>query len=127
MLRGVCEVRKREKKNSYLAFLDISKANDSVWRERLWHMMRQYGVEEKFVTRVWLNGGKSRWFAVERGLRQGCTLSPLLFIIYLMGMAEELERPQLGDCKGVGAGHLFMLMMFWWQTQRLSCRLCWMW
>ena len=48
VLRGVCQVRKREK-NSYLAFLDISKAYDSVWREGLWHKMRQYGVEEKFV------------------------------------------------------------------------------
>ena len=69
--------------------------------------MRQYGVEEKFVrvceglyngveTRMVLNGGKSRWFVVERGLRQGCPLSLLLFNIYLMGMAEELERAQLG-------------------------------
>ena len=40
-----------------------------------------------------LNGGKSRRFTVERGHR---LLSPILFIIYLMGMAEELERAQLG-------------------------------
>ena len=46
VLRGVCEVRKKEIKNSYLAFLDISKAYDSLWREGLWHKMRQYGVEE---------------------------------------------------------------------------------
>ena len=63
MLRGVCEVRKREKKNSYLVFMDISKAYDMMIVrvcERLYS-----GVE----TRVVLNGGKSRWFAVERGLR----------------------------------------------------------
>ena len=42
-------MRKREKRNSYLAFLDISKAYDSVWWEGLWHKMRQYGVEERFV------------------------------------------------------------------------------
>ena len=67
MLRGVCEVQKREKKNSYLSFLDISKAYESMWREGLWHKMRQYGVEEKFVRvcggverRVVLNGGKPR-------------------------------------------------------------------
>ena len=42
VLRGVCKVQKREKKNSYLAFLDISKAFDSVWRGG-------YGVEDKFV------------------------------------------------------------------------------
>ena len=33
---------------------------------------------------------------VERGLRQRCPMSPLPFIIYLMEMAEELERAQLG-------------------------------
>ena len=49
VLRGVSEVQKREKKNLYLAFLDISKAYKSVWREGQWHKMRQYGVEEKFV------------------------------------------------------------------------------
>ena len=50
-MRGVREVRKREKKkkNSYLAFLDISKAYDSMWREGLRHKMRQYRVEVKFV------------------------------------------------------------------------------
>ena len=30
------------------------------------------------------------------GLMQGCPLSPLIFNIYLMGMAEELERANLG-------------------------------
>ena len=107
MLRGVCEVWEREKKNSYLVVLDISKAYDSVWREELWHKMRQYGVEELFVRvceglyngvemRVVLNGGKPRWFAVERRLRQGHPISPLLFNISLMGMAEELERAHPG-------------------------------
>ena len=80
MLRDVCELRKREKKTSYLAFLDVSKAYNSVWRERLWCKMRHYGVEE-FIrcvkgcsgveTRAMINGVKSRWLGVERGLRQG--------------------------------------------------------
>ena len=48
VLRGVCEVQKRGKKKSYMAFLDISKAYDS-GREGLWHKMRQYEVEKKFV------------------------------------------------------------------------------
>ena len=44
--------------------------------------MRHHGVEEEFVkvcewlysgveTRVVMNGAKSRWFGIERGLRQG--------------------------------------------------------
>ena len=52
VLRGICEVQKRVKNRSYLAFLDITKAYDSMWREELWHKIRQYGVEKEFV-RVW--------------------------------------------------------------------------
>ena len=60
-----------------------------------------------------LNGWKSRWFVVERGLRQRCPLLPLLFNIYLMGMAEELEGAQLGvKLDGFPAGHLCMLILF---------------
>ena len=33
VLRSVYAFRKREKKTPYLAFLDVSKAYDSVWRE----------------------------------------------------------------------------------------------
>ena len=50
--------------------------------------MRHYSVEEEFVKvceglysglemRVVMNRAKSRWFGVERGLRQGCPLSSL--------------------------------------------------
>ena len=49
MLRGVCELRKREKKTSYLAFLDVRKAYDGVWREGLRCEMRHNGAEEKSV------------------------------------------------------------------------------
>ena len=35
MLRGACELKNREKKTSYLAFLGVSKAHDSVQREGL--------------------------------------------------------------------------------------------
>ena len=76
----MCEFRKREKKTSYLALLDVSKAYDRVRRDELWCKMR-HGVEEEFVKvceglysgvemRVVMNRAKSRWFGVERDLRQ---------------------------------------------------------
>ena len=36
----MCELRIREKETSCLAFLDVSKAYDSVWREGLWCKLR---------------------------------------------------------------------------------------
>ena len=107
ILRGVCKLRRKEKKETYVAFLDVSKAYDTVWREGLWKKMEQYGIEEKFVqvcrglyqgveASVVLEGGTSRWFSVETGLRQGCPLSPLLYSIYVMGMMEQLEEKRLG-------------------------------
>ena len=105
ILSGVCELRKRKKKSTWLGFMDVSEAYDTVWREGLWKKMREYGVEESFVrlckrlyegvqASVQVDGQQSRWFRVEEGLRQGCPLSPLLYNIYIMGMVEELEREE---------------------------------
>ena len=80
VLRGVCELGRRRRKGTYLAFLDVSKAYDTVWREGLWEKMRRYGVTQKFVrvcqglyeeveASVVLDGEQSRWFKVEKGLR----------------------------------------------------------
>ena len=44
ILRGVCKLRRRKRRGTYLAFLDVSKAYDTVWREGLWEKMRMYGV-----------------------------------------------------------------------------------
>ena len=47
--RSVCELRRKENKGPYMAFLDISKGYDTVWHEVLRRKIPQYGVDEKFV------------------------------------------------------------------------------
>ena len=42
ILRGVCELRKRKKKSTWLGFMDVSKAYSTVWREGLWMKMWEY-------------------------------------------------------------------------------------
>ena len=65
------------------------------------------GLYSGVETRVVLNGRKSRWFAMESRLRMDAPCHHSYFIIYLMGMAEELERAQLGvNLEGCWCGTL---------------------
>jgi hypothetical protein len=48
-LHGICSLQKKKKKNTYLAFLDLSKAFDRVWREGGFFFFISYG---KMVSNV---------------------------------------------------------------------------
>ena len=78
----------------YVCFVDFEKAFDSVDRQSIWKILRHYGVPEKFVNTIRLlyegfscqvihDGRLSEEFAVTTGVRQGCLLSPLLFLVVL--------------------------------------------
>ena len=76
----------------YINFIDFKKAFDSVDRDALWKLLRHYGVPQKFVTlirctyqgmtcKVAHAGQLSESFEVKTGVRQGCLLSPFLFLL----------------------------------------------
>ena len=60
-------------------------------------------------------------------LRQGCILSPSLFSLFLMDLADELERRGLG---GKGKGDMDGCMFFAddivliWLSQARDCNVC---
>ena len=75
-------------------FVDYEKAFDSVDRETLWKVLRHYGVPNKLVNmiknscegmscRVIHEGQLIKNFEVRTGVRQGCLLSPFLFILVI--------------------------------------------
>ncbi|KAK4471060.1 hypothetical protein MN116_000571 [Schistosoma mekongi] len=76
----------------YINFIDYEKAFDSVDRRTLWKLLRHYGVPEKLVNIIRnsydgtqctiVHGGQlTTAFSVRTGVRQGCLLSPFLFLL----------------------------------------------
>ena len=89
-------------------FLDVKKAYDTEWRDGLWYKMWRMGIKGKLwsVVRslyandrscVFLEGKSSEFFSINQRVAQGCTLSLTLFLIYINGLLNEIEKgPELG-------------------------------
>ena len=51
---------------------------------------------------VLLDGEKSASFSVEKGVVQGCSLSPILFSVFINDLLNEVEMAELGIHLGEG-------------------------
>ena len=85
-LQGICALRKLKKDKTFLAFLDLYKAFDRVWREGLFYLLWKNGIQGKcwkllrslysnVSNKVLFGDFESDWFDQEFGLKQGCVLS----------------------------------------------------
>ena len=105
VLRKLIEESVEFKKELYVNFVDFEKAFDSVFRQALWKVLREYGVPEKVIKMVRIlydgfecavihEGKLSAYFEVETGVKQGCLLSGLLFLLvidWLMKRVTEMR------------------------------------
>ena len=114
-LRLICEKTREQQRIICHNFIDFKKAFDRVWHEALWHTMRKHnigehiarlikGIYEDAKTKVMTGDQFSEWFKASVGVRQGCTLSPTLFSLFLERiMIEAID--DLDDA-GVSCGGL---------------------
>ena len=109
-VKQIVEKTIEKDKKTYMAFVDLEKAYDNVSREKLWKVLDEYGVNGKLLraiqalyvdgkARVKVGGMESELFGVHRGVRQGCTLSPWLFNVFMDRVTREAKRQFLSEVK----------------------------
>ncbi|KAK3551449.1 hypothetical protein QTP70_017426, partial [Hemibagrus guttatus] len=95
----------------HMCFVDLEKAFDRVPRGILWEVLWEYGVRGSLLravrslynrsrSLVRIASCKSDLFPVHVGLRQGCPLSPVLFIVFMDRISRRsqgLEGVRFGD------------------------------
>ena len=87
----------------YMCYVDFEKAFDMVghelWMKSLVRMRVDAADSRALVNLYWgqkavlrIRGEMSGWTEISRGVRQGCVLSPDLFLLCFQAVMDELQR-----------------------------------
>ena len=113
-------IRKAQNLETFCSFIDFQKAFDLVDRDFLLYKLSEIGVTGNVyraikamytgpVSCVNVNGRLTGWFGVGSGVRQGDSLSPTLFSIFINDLAREIKDMNLG-IHFDGDNHLALLL-----------------
>ena len=82
----IIEKAREFQKNTYFCFIDSAKAFDSVDHNKLWKIVKEMGTPDYLTcfqrnlhadqeATVTTGHGRTDWFQIGKGVRQGCVLS----------------------------------------------------
>ncbi|CAC5367732.1 unnamed protein product [Mytilus coruscus] len=91
-VRDVIELIEKDELEGYIMKIDQEKAFDRVSHKYLLYMLRKYGFGDRFVkwieifcnginSAVKCNGFLTNYFHIKNGIRSGCTISALLYVL----------------------------------------------
>ena len=94
-IANICWIIKKARefqKNIYFCFIDYAKAFDCIDHNKLWEILKEMGIPDHLTCllrnlyagqeAVSARPGTTDWFQIEKGVHQGCILSPCLFNLY---------------------------------------------
>ena len=106
-LQGLSSIQKYNKKKTFLAYLDLSKAFNRFWRTGLFYLLRKNGIQGKCwrilqalyssgTNQVLFGNIKTDPFEQDAGLKQGCILSPTLFSVLMNDRFKMIQAQGFG-------------------------------
>ena len=122
-IRDLIDIANKEDEQAAFIFLDQEKAFDRVNHDFLYKTMRAFGIGEGFiqwVSKIYsnasavlnINGFLSKQIALKRGVRQGCPLSALLYVLVIEVLAIQLRlNPNIVGFK-IG-GEKWSVLIIW--------------
>ena len=104
--------KKRVPEKLLFLIIDYAKAFDCVEHNKLWEILKEMGIPDHLTcllrnlyaaqeAKVRTGHGKTDWFQIGKGVRQGCILSPCLFNLYAeyimrnAGLEETQAAPKI--------------------------------
>ena len=107
MLERMMEMAKVRGECLYIGYTDMEKAYDRVNRRKFFEVMQSYGIHEKLVRTIEkvyednrvkfeLNEYITDWCKNDSGVKQGCSLSPLLFNINVRELGMTIQKSDNG-------------------------------
>ena len=102
-LVNLCTVRRCLKTDTFLSFIDFKKAFDYVNHDYLFYKLIKAGIKGDIYyairniyrqpsSCIQINGELTEWFEVTAGVRQGDSLSPILFALFINDLVLELKE-----------------------------------
>ena len=102
LVRDIIDLANNNNEEAALIFLDQEKAFDRVSHEFLFQVLKKFGCGDPFInwikilyhnasTRINVNGFFTDEIPLKSGVRQGCPLSPLLYVLVIEILALQMR------------------------------------
>jgi len=109
-LTNLIKMSHKEKRQRQFCFIDLEKAFDSIEHKSITNALKRFGIPEEYndvindiykdsITKIILpDNTTTSEIPINIGVKQGCTLSPILFNLVIDELIEELKMSSMGIC-----------------------------